>query len=111
MLHRSPDYPHRDTYRAWPGPNSNTYVAWVLRESNVSADLGPLAIGKDWRGWIDGGATTTGTGLHFETPIVGAKLGLVEGVELHVLAFTFGFAFLKPTLKTPFGALSLPELP
>jgi hypothetical protein len=110
-LHRPESYPDRSTYRAWPGPNSNTYVAWVLRESGVSADLGPLGIGKDWRGWIGGGATTTGTGLHFDTPLFGVKLGIVEGVELHVLAFTFGFAFLKPTLKTPFGALSLPAPP
>lgn len=46
-LHRPEDYPDRGTYRAWPGPNSNTYVAWVLRESGVSADLGPLGIGKE----------------------------------------------------------------
>lgn len=110
-LHRPESYPDRSTYRAWPGPNSNTYVAWVLRESKVSADLGPLGIGKDWRGWIGGGVTTTKTGLHFDTPLIGAKLGLVEGVELHVLALTFGFAFSKPTLKTPFGALSLPSPP
>jgi hypothetical protein len=109
-LHRPEDYPDRATYRAWPGPNSNTYVAWVLRESGVSADLDALGIGKDWRGWVGGGATTTGTGLHFETPLVGLKIGLVEGVEVHVLALTFGFALLRPTLKTPFGSLSLPAM-
>jgi hypothetical protein len=41
-------YPHCDTYRYWPGPNSNTYVAWVLREAGISHPLGRLAIGKDF---------------------------------------------------------------
>jgi hypothetical protein len=40
------DYPYCDTYRYWPGPNSNTYVAWVLREARVDHTLGRLAIGK-----------------------------------------------------------------
>jgi len=41
-------YPNRDRYRAWPGPNSNTYVAWVLAEAGVACDLGRRAIGKDF---------------------------------------------------------------
>ena len=110
-LHRPEDYPDRGEYRAWPGPNSNTYVAWVLRESGVSADLGPLGIGKDWRGWVGAGVTTTHTGVQVESPLVGLKLGLVEGIEIHVLALTFGFGFLPPKLKTPFGSIGPPELP
>jgi hypothetical protein len=108
-LNRPEDYPDRATYRAWPGPNSNTYVAWVLRASGTSADLGPLGIGQDWRGWVGGGTTTTGTGLQFETPLVGAKLGILDGFELHILARTFGFAPLRPTLKTPLGSVSRPD--
>ena len=23
-------YPHRERYRMWPGPNSNTFASWVL---------------------------------------------------------------------------------
>lgn len=111
VLHRPELYPERDTYRAWPGPNSNTYVAWVLREAGVPFDLSPLAIGKDWRGWVGGGSTTTMSGVHLDSPLVGLKLGLVEGVELHVLAFTFGFAFIRPTLKTPLGSISMPTIP
>jgi hypothetical protein len=44
-------YPWPDRYRAWPGPNSNTFVAWVAREvPELRLDLPPTAIGKDWLG-------------------------------------------------------------
>jgi hypothetical protein len=45
----SKTYPHCDTYRYWPGPNSNTYVAWVLRESGIDYPLGRLALGGRFR--------------------------------------------------------------
>jgi hypothetical protein len=31
LIEASPlTYPYRDRYRPWPGPNSNTYVQWIL---------------------------------------------------------------------------------
>jgi hypothetical protein len=42
-------YPHCQTYRYWPGPNSNTYVAWVLRQAGIDHPLGRLAVGKGFR--------------------------------------------------------------
>ncbi len=41
-------YPYQRTYRALPGPNSNTYVAWVLRQANISYPLPWRAIGKNF---------------------------------------------------------------
>jgi hypothetical protein len=41
-------YPHRERYRAWPGPNSNTYAAWVLREAGIEYRLGARAIGRNY---------------------------------------------------------------
>jgi hypothetical protein len=49
VLSEAERYPHRDLYRYWPGPNSNTYVAWVLREAGVTHPLGRLAVGKNFR--------------------------------------------------------------
>jgi hypothetical protein len=63
VLNHPQAYPHRDGYRAWPGPNSNTYVAWVLKQAKISADLPPMAIGKDYCGLIGGGVSTTQTGI------------------------------------------------
>lgn len=42
-IERSPeDYPFCQAYRYWPGPNSNTYVQWLLAELELPA----WAIGK-----------------------------------------------------------------
>ena len=49
VLDRATDYPHCERYRYWPGPNSNTFVAWVLREAAVSQRLGRRAIGQGYR--------------------------------------------------------------
>ena len=43
-------YPHCHAYFPWPGPNSNTFVAWVLREAGLPVDLAWKALGKDY-GW------------------------------------------------------------
>ena len=98
-------YPYGRQYRAWPGPNSNTYVAWVLRQAGIPYDLDPRGIGKDYLGLAGAGRTSTFTGVQLETPLVGVKLGLREGAEVHLLCLTFGLEFWPPALKTPFGRL------
>jgi hypothetical protein len=100
---RSPEYPYRDLYFAWPGPNSNTYPAWVLREAGVSCDLDPRAIGRDYHGPIGTGRTTTGTGWQAESSVLGVKVGLGDGAELHFLCFTLGIDVWPPAIKTPLG--------
>ena len=42
------EYPYRDRYLPWPGPNSNTFVAWVLRAAGIEFPLPWKAIGKDY---------------------------------------------------------------
>ncbi len=108
-LARSGEYPDRDNYLAWPGPNSNTYPAWVLRQAGVSADLDPRAIGRDYQGRGGVGRTTTATGVQAECPLLGVKLGLEDGAELHFLGFTFGIGVWTPALKTPLGRFGFPE--
>ena len=57
-------YPYPHSYRAWPGPNSNTFTAFVARRvPELGLDLPPTAIGKDWLGGGTLVATTpSGTG-------------------------------------------------
>ncbi len=38
-------YPACDVYWVWPGPNSNTFVQWVLRNAGQGHQLGPLGAG------------------------------------------------------------------
>ena len=42
-------YPHPSTYRMWPGPNSNTFTAWVgQRVPELHLKLPASAIGKNY---------------------------------------------------------------
>jgi hypothetical protein len=43
---RSPDYPCRDAYFLL-GPNSNTYVQWVLDQTGWQVELPLTAIGRN----------------------------------------------------------------
>lgn len=45
VLQRAQAYPFCERYRYWPGPNSNTFVAWVLREAGVAHPLARRAVG------------------------------------------------------------------
>ena len=89
-------------YWVWPGPNSNTYADAVLRECGIHVDLPPTCVGKDFRSWLGASFTSGGTGFQIESPLVGLRLGLTEGIELHVFALAFGIDFWRPALILPF---------
>ena len=56
-------YPYADRYTAWPGPNSNSFVAHVLRAvPELKVDLPSTAIGKDYVEPYFVAGTPTGTG-------------------------------------------------
>ncbi len=42
-------YPYKYKYKYWPGPNSNTYVQWVLNEAKTQYSLSPLGLGKNYQ--------------------------------------------------------------
>jgi hypothetical protein len=96
-------YPH-DTYRAWPGPNSNTFVAHVAREiPQLRVALPPHALGKDY---LPAGRfvapTPSGTGWQASLAgILGLAVSLDEGVELNLLGLVAGFDVAPPALKLP----------
>lgn len=41
-------YPFCERYYPWPGPNSNTFVAWVLAEAGIEHQLGWRALGSNY---------------------------------------------------------------
>jgi hypothetical protein len=107
-------YANAGDYRIWPGPNSNTFVATVLRAiPELGAAMPPNAIGKDFRdqGFYLG-LTDSRTGFELNLwGVLGFKAGWVEGVELNVLGLVAGFDVRYPALKLPgFGRLGL-DLP
>ncbi len=98
-------YPYRDhgDYRIWPGPNSNTFVASVLRAvPDVGVALPPEAIGRDFRDGLVAGLSDSRTGIEFNAfGVLGLKLGLVEGIEVNVLGLVAGLDLRNPALKVP----------
>jgi hypothetical protein len=92
-------------YIFYPGPNSNTFGDRVLRACKLSASLPSTSVGKDWRGVIGfgGGVTSERTGLQVETPVLGVKIGLKEGVEVHVIGLSFGIDLWPPAIIVPLG--------
>ena len=42
------NYPYCQQYRYWPGPNSNTFAAWVLRQAGVEQPLHWKAFDKNY---------------------------------------------------------------
>jgi hypothetical protein len=98
-------YPYRDHYRAWPGPNSNTFVAWVLREAGLPHVFDPRAIGKDYGGMLGITASSRPARVQLEMPHLGVRLSLKDGAEVHVLGFTGGLRWSPLAVDTPFGRL------
>jgi len=101
------DYPDAADYRAWPGPNSNSFVEWLALQTGMPVVLPCNAVGKDYTPWLRAGTSSSRTGLELETIVLGAQVGLREGVELHLLGLTVGVGLWPPQLKLPF----LPAIP
>lgn len=97
-------YPWRDSYRLWPGPNSNTFVAWLAREvPALRLDLPPTAIGKDWLGATTFVASApSGTGWQLSLlGLAGVTLARDEGLELNLLGLGFGVDVDDLALRLP----------
>jgi hypothetical protein len=99
-------YPYRawGDYAAWPGPNSNTFVAWVLEQvPDLRTALLPTAIGKDWHPTAEFfGLTPSRTGIRLSIGgYAGLAVGWVEGLELNFLGLVAGVDVRRPALKLP----------
>ena len=103
-------YPYPAAYRTWPGPNSNTFVAWLGREvPELRLTLPPHAIGKDFLGRHFAAATPSGTGLQLSLGgLLGVAIGLEEGLELNLLGLVVGLDPRRLAIKLPgLGRLGL----
>ena len=105
------EYPYAKEYTLWPGPNSNTFVAWVTRQiPELQADLPATAIGKDYLGGRVIGAAPSGRGFQFSLAgLLGFSASGVEGLELNLLSMNFGVG--PGGLKLPLvGRIGSPKI-
>lgn len=104
------DYPFKRQYSVWPGPNSNTFTAWVSRSvPELELDLPPTAIGKDFLGHQLFDSAPSGHGFQLSLyGMLGILVSQVEGVELNLLGLTFGVDPTPMAIKLPMvGRVSL----
>jgi len=96
-------YPYAGRYRVWPGPNSNTFIAWVLRHSpKLRSDLPATAIGKDYLGWLPIARAPSNTGVQLNLfGLIGATVAWREGIEVNILGLTFGIDPRRLGIKLP----------
>lgn len=100
----------RGSYRIWPGPNSNTFVAAVLSAvPEIDAVLPPTAIGRDYPAGAWLARTPTG-GLALSLGgFAGLKLGGREGFEVNLGGLVAGVRFDDFALLVPgFGTIGEP---
>jgi uncharacterized protein YxeA len=100
-------YPYQKLYRAYPGPNSNSFVSFIIRNvEELKTSLPANAIGKDWLCDENGirffSKTESKTGWQFNFfGIFGVLLAAEEGLEINILGLSYGFDFKKMKFKLP----------
>ena len=97
-------YPYAGEYRVWPGPNSNTFTAFIARQiPELGLDLPPTAIGKDYLS--DGqilDRMPSGTGWQVSLlGLLGIGLAWEEGIEINVLGLSVGLDVNDLALRLP----------
>lgn len=98
-------YPWPQTYHAWPGPNSNTFLAHIGREvPELKLNMPANAIGKDYRSLRNPiGLPPSGRGLQLSLlGVAGLTVGAEEGVEINVLGLNLGLGISPFQLRLPF---------
>ncbi|MCZ4279310.1 DUF3750 domain-containing protein [Kiloniella laminariae] len=105
ILEAARQYPYPDEYEAWPGPNSNTFTAFVLRRiPEMTVDLPPTAIGKDYldssNHFVAMAPSNTGIQVSF-FGLIGAIASKAEGLEINLLGLGFGLDPDNLALRLP----------
>jgi len=99
------DYPYAKTYTLYPGPNSNTFVAYLIKSvDEIKTELPPHAIGKDYAALSDFlSSSPSSRGFQISLyGLLGLTVGLDEGIEFNIIGLNFGIDILRPAIKLPF---------
>lgn len=96
-------YPY-SKYNLWPGPNSNTLLAYIARQvPALNLALPANAIGKDYLPlftFFTRAPSNTGYQFSF-LGILGILLAQREGLEVNVLGFVYGVNPIQKIIKLP----------
>jgi hypothetical protein len=98
------NYRYAGKYLMWPGPNSNTFIAYLARVvPELELELPCHAIGKDYLGLKSFGRPASGTGFQFSFfGLFGILISRVEGIELNFFGLSCGVNPFAACVKLPF---------
>jgi hypothetical protein len=97
------NYPYVDQYLTWPGPNSNTFIAYIARKvPEMKLALPSNALGKDFAGNQFFIRTPSGTGYQLSLyGFFGIMLAVKEGLEINFLGLVYGINPVNLSIKLP----------
>lgn len=84
-----------------PGPNSNTFVAYLDRRCHLYVELPATAIGRDYVGIVGADFTEGRTGIQIGSIPFGVRVGLREGVGVQVFGLPIGVHLVPPGIDVP----------
>jgi hypothetical protein len=98
------NYPYARPYTLWPGPNSNTFPAYIGRQvPELGLALPADAIGKDFlsnRTFF--AAAPSATGYQFSLfGVFGLLAAKKEGIEVNILGLVYGIKFSPLRILLP----------
>ena len=109
------NYPYKGEYRLWPGPNSNTFTAYLGKAvPELNLDLPSTAIGKDYRPLQDlFGYSASGSGFQVSMlGLISLSLGIEEGIEANLLGLNFEWDIFDWAIELPgIGRIGYPQTP
>ena len=97
-------YPYPERYVIWPGPNSNTFTAYVVRQvSELATELPAQAVGKDWiASAFPFAPAASRTGLQVSLfGLLGLTVAWDEGLEVNILGLVLGVDPVGLAIKLP----------
>jgi hypothetical protein len=98
------NYPYPNQYTSWPGPNSNTFTAYILRKvPELNIAMPANAVGKDYLGGMTFFAPAVShTGYQLSLfGLLGLTIAKQEGLEINLLGLVYGINPLQATIKLP----------
>ena len=107
-------YPYKSDYQLWPGPNSNTFIAYLGKAvPELNLDLPSTAIGKDYRP-LDkmAGRSASGSGIQWSLfGVISLALGIEEGVEINLFGLNFEWDIFDWAIELPvIGRIGYPQV-
>lgn len=104
-------YPYHREYHYWPGPNSNTFIAYIARHvPGLGLAMPSNAVGKDFLpGYTFFTPAPSGTGYQLSLfGLFGILVAKTEGIEINILGVVYGISPSQHAIKLPgFGDIRL----